>query len=435
MSGSYKVELNMTITSFVAQNIGIKRITPVDVVQNGGDVVYRVTFPVTNYVPEVTSVTFNTRVYCMSNPQTFSEFTSLTAYDFFSVSVNKRKPYPLVLQEERVPAKLNKHRSPSFLDFTLPHTKVTENTYYYETVLTQTSPNIVETTTPSLEIVSTAKPINRLIETIVFENRNFEKFECGVTEDTQALIVHGKPTTEGQYPWLVAMFHLQENGEYKFKCAGSLISEKHVISAAHCVRKDRYVNIPLENIILVLGKHNIKSWAVRSEIRDIKSIYVHPDYVKPSDADISILVMYKAVEFTEKIKPVCLWHEETESITGIEGVVVGWGRDEFFNEYVPEPRELSMPVVSQEDCLRADERFLKITSNRTFCAGNRKGSGACTGDSGGGFIMKRNGRWTIRGIVSSALVDSNTRTCDVNNYMVFSDVAKYKLWIDRVMNK
>ncbi|KAF5281672.1 hypothetical protein FQR65_LT14602 [Abscondita terminalis] len=424
-SGSYKVELNMTIASFVSQNIVIKRITPSEVVQNGGDIAYRVTFPVTQNSPEITAVTFNGRVRCLREAKMMAEFTSLTAFDFFSVPIKARK---------------GGQGTPTFLDFTLP--------YYHhprhEVETTTTRPFFYHSVAMTMK-PTTTRPTTQPV--VVFESRHLERFECGVSEDTQALIVHGKPTSEGQYPWLVAMFHLQDNGEYKFKCAGNLISNKHVISgkflpdpesfifnhhpisAAHCVRKERYQNIPLETVILVLGKHNIKSWAVRSEIRDIQSIYVHPDYVRPSDADISILVMYKPVEFTEKIKPVCLWYEETESIVGDEGVVVGWGRDEFFNEYVPEPRELTMPVVSQEDCLRSDERFLKLTSNRTFCAGSRKGSGACTGDSGGGFIMKRNGRWTLKGIVSSALVDSNTRTCDK---FLFNISSKCRNAIDNI---
>lgn len=49
--------------------------------------------------------------------------------------------------------------------------------------------------------------------------------------------------------------------------------------------------------------------------------------------------------------------------------ILGWGRDEDDNTFVDEPKQIEMPVVSQEDCLRSDDRFLKLTSNRTFCAG------------------------------------------------------------------
>jgi secreted trypsin-like serine protease len=52
-----------------------------------------------------------------------------------------------------------------------------------------------------------------------------------------------------------------------------------------------------------------------------------------------------------------------------------------------------------------------------------------TGDSGGAFIVKSGGKWYLRGIVSSALYNQEIFMCDVNNYAVFTDAAKYKSWI------
>ncbi|KAK5638706.1 hypothetical protein RI129_013001 [Pyrocoelia pectoralis] len=419
-SGSYRVELNMTIPIFTNQNLGIKRITSNNDVRVGADLVYYVSFPVSDYVPEVTSVVFNQETHCALS-YTTGEGTFLTAFDFFSIPVIARRlqittQRPISVRNPFHKLNAPGYKRPMFLDSSL-----------LQTELEHTTDASISTVTVDTKASCT--------ELALLQSRYSEEFECGIVEDTQPLVVHGAPTLEAQYPWLVAMFHLLETGEYKFKCAGNLISNEHVLTAAHCVRKDKTENLSKENIILVMGKHNIRSWAVRSEIRDLKQIFVHPDYRQPSDGDIAILLMYKPVQFTDKIRPVCLWREANENIVGGQGTVVGWGRDEFFSQYVSEPNEIKMPVVSQEDCLRSDERFIKLTSNRTFCAGARNGSGVCTGDSGGGFIMKQKGRWTLRGIVSAALVDSTTRSCDLNNYMVFADIAKYKLWIDRILSK
>lgn len=56
-------------------------------------------------------------------------------------------------------------------------------------------------------------------------------------------------------------------------------------------------------------------------------------------------------------------------------------------------------------------------------------SGPCSGDSGGGFLVKSNNKWYLRGIISSSLVDPETLLCDTNNYAVFTDTAKYTSWI------
>ena len=44
-------------------------------------------------------------------------------------------------------------------------------------------------------------------------------------------IVGGRDTQEGQFPWLV---RLQIN---RFMCGGSLITLKHILTAAHCLTK------------------------------------------------------------------------------------------------------------------------------------------------------------------------------------------------------
>lgn len=59
--------------------------------------------------------------------------------------------------------------------------------------------------------------------------------------------------------------------------------------------------------------------------------------------------------------------------------------------------------------------------------GNLDGSGPCSGDSGAGFVMKIDGKWTLRGVVSTAL--SDTGSCDLTKYIVFADVSKFRDWI------
>lgn len=51
--------------------------------------------------------------------------------------------------------------------------------------------------------------------------------ECGVY--SQSLVVGGDRVREGEFPWLVAIFQKTVNN-YQYKCAGNLISKKHVLS-------------------------------------------------------------------------------------------------------------------------------------------------------------------------------------------------------------
>lgn len=95
------------------------------------------------------------------------------------------------------------------------------------------------------------------------------------------------------------------------------------------------------------------------------------------------------------------------------------------------PKKVNVPIVSDGTCLRAHEAFVHITSDRTFCAGGRQGEGPCQGDSGGGLVLKVGKKWFLRGIVSASLRDG--ASCDVSNYAVFTDVAKFISWIQENM--
>lgn len=57
------------------------------------------------------------------------------------------------------------------------------------------------------------------------------------------------------------------------------------------------------------------------------------------------------------------------SFSGEQGTVVGWGKNENGLLMTAEPKQTTLPIVSQQQCLSSAFQFQYITSNRTFCAG------------------------------------------------------------------
>lgn len=225
-----------------------------------------------------------------------------------------------------------------------------------------------------------------------------------------------------------------------------MVSTQLVVTAAHCIQSkgDGVKKEPYE-LLIYLSKLNLES--LKNEAGNVLSpvseIFIHPDWSTMTtnyDADVAVVVLSRKVVFNKFVRPICLWSatDSYDDIIGKRGVVAGWGITEDLVASTTRPKWTEIPVVKMDTCLRSHATFGKLTSERTFCAGsNQDGkitsrlsrTGPCNGDSGGGFILKNTGRWYLRGIVSSALLDQETQTCDTENFAVFTDMTKFNAWV------
>ncbi|XP_049879106.1 serine protease gd-like isoform X2 [Pectinophora gossypiella] len=261
--------------------------------------------------------------------------------------------------------------------------------------------------------------------------------ECGkvIRNNPNPLVVGGKPTLEGQWPWQIALYQTQ-TVDNKYICGGTLVSHKQVITAAHCITRKGSNRVVNKNTLTVyLGKHNLRTSVEGVQIRLVGEITVHPQYnASAFSRDVGILTLREPVTYTDFVRPACLWPEnqiDLSNVIGKKGSVVGWGFDDT-GVATEELTLVEMPVVDQETCIRSySEFFARFTSEYTYCAGYRDGTSVCNGDSGGGMVFNLQNTWYLRGLVSLSVARQNEYRCDPTHYVVFTDLAKFLPWIQQ----
>ncbi|XP_066522834.1 coagulation factor X isoform X2 [Hoplias malabaricus] len=214
--------------------------------------------------------------------------------------------------------------------------------------------------------------------------------EIGDSENSGNRIVGGQLQKQGGSPWQVLLRKKDESGF----CGGTLIKPRWVVTAAHCLQEapDHVTIGDYDKFRVDEGEQKIS----------VKKVVVHPHFHEFTfDSDVALLFLAQEVELSAVASPVCLPDTHLSRALGLEGqrgVVSGWGATSFLGRSSRFLRKVTLPVVSQEECMRTTDQL--ITDNM-FCAGFLEAdSDACTGDSGGPFVVNFRGTVFLTGVVS-----------------------------------
>ncbi|XP_058975884.1 trypsin-1-like [Musca domestica] len=236
---------------------------------------------------------------------------------------------------------------------------------------------------------------------------------CGAPNGNR--IVGGTQVRQNKYPWTAQL--LKGRHYLRLFCGGSLINDRYVLTAAHCVHGNRdQITIRL----LQLDRSSRDPGITRKVARTI----VHPQYNPNTIAnDVALLKLESPVPFNDKIRPVCL-PDANQNFDGKNAVVAGWGLLKEGGQTSNYLQEATVPIISNQECRRT--RYKNKIQDVMLCAGLVKSGGkdACQGDSGGPLIVNE-GRFKLAGVVSFGY-----GCAQVNAPGVYARVTKFLSWIE-----
>ncbi|XP_039283489.1 modular serine protease isoform X4 [Nilaparvata lugens] len=254
-----------------------------------------------------------------------------------------------------------------------------------------------------------------------------------------ALIVRGQLAQSAEFfPWVAALYAV-ENDQWTYRCGGTLISDRAMITAAHCVWK-----LTGSDFKVTLGKkyrdfYNTEEHQQNFNIERVKLLSVYQDSNGNYGSDLAILIFKEIAQLSVAIHPACIqWDEDySDNITlpGNKGLVAGWGLTE---EDKPSDvlRYISIPIIKTSQCISKEpDDFRKFITYTSFCAGYNNGTSVCNGDSGSGLLLPDKGALYLEGIVSVSPRRTNSFSCQPKLYTVFTKVNAYKKWIQQILDE
>ncbi|XP_046968278.1 chymotrypsin-2-like [Vanessa cardui] len=245
--------------------------------------------------------------------------------------------------------------------------------------------------------------------------------------DESNRVVGGLVASEGSIPYMVAL----RTGIFIrfFICGGSIITTRHVLTAAHCIDSVYRRGSLSISLRVAVGTNR---WNIGGRSFSVVRNITHENWNSLTvKNDIGILVTGDIMPLNDRIQPVTLNYDYV--IGDVTSLVAGWGRTVVGGPLSNRLLVLFVTAVEGDECSKAmnydisvAEQFAKYDTELELCAFSTRGQGVCNGDSGSALVRKDSNEQI--GIVSWGYA------CARGVPDVYVRLSAYKEWIENALS-
>nr|QHB21589.1 venom S1 protease with CUB domain 12 [Platymeris rhadamanthus] len=203
---------------------------------------------------------------------------------------------------------------------------------------------------------------------------------CGWANKPNRRILNGVDAGPNEFPWMAALLHKGAQ-----ICGGSIITEYHVMTAAHCT--DRFLP---EDVTVAVGINHLSKQERYRQIIQAASFINHDGYQLgyASKRDIGLIVLDDKIIFNEKVGPVCLPVYEPSNVYNNDVIAIGWGMmtpEEMETLDTEVLKKTKLKAINMKVCNMVYDNRYEMNPVTQLCLWAPR-SGTCFGDSGGPHV-------------------------------------------------
>lgn len=209
----------------------------------------------------------------------------------------------------------------------------------------------------------------------------------------QRRIFNGHEAKEKEFPYMVNM----RQANYR-RCGGALISNQHVLTAAHCLRdigEGWHIELALGGWhfedVEAYPKPNERDPNVIHFFEPMK-FWIHENFSMPSAVnDIAIIELPRPVEFTDHIKPIEISADKKIDGAEVVATIMGYGAKQDGSILSETLQKAQVRLIPISDCFQYQPNFVETITMDHICAFGENSTedhvvSACDGDSGKQFF-------------------------------------------------